>query len=358
MTIEGWIESRWRGDRISWEELWFNMAHLVAMRARCDRDRVGAVIVTEDNVLQSTGYNGPPAGFYVEGWCHEWCPAAISGNRDHCPSVHAEVNALLRTPKPLRPGTVMYVTSTMCLNCAKSVAAAGVCRVVMKVKTAERYRHRDAETTIAFLKECGVEVVVWKEYHTTYSRIFVDIYGMGPHTCYFCEETMMVIETVHHIDHDHSNDDPVNLAAAHECCHMAYHKTNKIYRRAPHQKRLSPRLSVTRRWERVKPLISCRTCGLKTTPGWLRRHADSTGHDGTAYDEWRTEDERRRVALRTCDRCGHIFDQGRQLALHRYWSDRTGRCKAQDNGTRADVEMTEPRTDRPETELNRTETTS
>jgi dCMP deaminase len=319
MTMEGWIQSRWRDDRISWDELWFNMAHLVAMRAKCSRDRVGTVVVSADNVLLSTGYNGAPAGFYTEGWCNEWCPAAISGDREHCPSVHSEVNALLRTPKPLANGTTMYITSASCLNCAKFIAASGVQRVIMRVKQSDY--HRDPDTSIAFLKECGVEVVVWKEYHTKYSRIFVDAYGMGPHACHFCHEMMTFVETVHHIDHDHSNDDPTNLAASHQGCHLTYHNSNKINEVV--QSTVSSR-SVVKTIVRVKPLIVCPTCGLKTTPGWLKRHVETTGHDRSTYDTWRTEDE---VKQRTCDQCSRVFLSMTACKSHVTWSRRTGACE-------------------------------
>lgn len=64
-----------------------------------------------------------------------------------------------------------------------------------------------------------------------YRRVFVAAHGPWPHSCFFCGEPVSgrtipfdsAAAVVHHLDGDHSNDDPANLAAAHRRCHSAYH---------------------------------------------------------------------------------------------------------------------------------------
>ena len=50
-----------RRRRMSWDEYFMRMAHLVAKRSTCLRRQVGAVLVKDNRVL-ATGYNGAPKG--------------------------------------------------------------------------------------------------------------------------------------------------------------------------------------------------------------------------------------------------------------------------------------------------------
>jgi len=54
------------------------------------------------------------------------------------------------------------------------------------------------------------------------------IVGPGPHACFFCKKMIAGRYVVHHVDGDHLNDSPGNLAAAHSRCHNSHHmKGNK-----------------------------------------------------------------------------------------------------------------------------------
>lgn len=64
--------------------------------------------------------------------------------------------------------------------------------------------------------------------------IFIVANGLGPWPCYFCPELVYYDEednklkfNVHHIDHNHDNDDPANLAASHHSCHGKYHRQHQ-----------------------------------------------------------------------------------------------------------------------------------
>ena len=45
--------------------------------------------------------------------------------------------------------------------------------------------------------------------------------------CFFCGESLLEADvlkiTVHHINGNHEDDRPENLALSHECCHRGYH---------------------------------------------------------------------------------------------------------------------------------------
>jgi len=112
--------------RASWDQYFMNIATEVATRSTCARKHVGAVIVRDKTIL-STGYNGS-----VRGLPH--CDDGDHMMEDgHCVrTIHAEVNAIIQSAKN---GTrvdqaSIYVTASPCWSCFKSIANAGLVRVV------------------------------------------------------------------------------------------------------------------------------------------------------------------------------------------------------------------------------------
>ena len=147
--------------RTSWDETWLATATVVAGRSKCDTRQVGAVLVSEDNGYLVVGYNGPPAGYPAEGTCNNWCPRRQAGqckDRDYldCPSVHAELNALLRADRSLLTGGTAYITTAPCYNCAKALANSGLKRVVYP-RTPEK-KHRSPAASLELLEASGLEV--------------------------------------------------------------------------------------------------------------------------------------------------------------------------------------------------------
>lgn len=153
--------------RPNWDETWMAVAESMAARSRCVNRQVGAVIVTDENRPMAVGYNGPPANWSgaTSGTdCSEFCPrgGAIAGERttsySNCVSVHAEANALLFADRRDYAGGTMYVTNPCCWDCAKLVANSGVDTLV--VKLSERDAHYDNDTSLNFIRSCGIIVKV------------------------------------------------------------------------------------------------------------------------------------------------------------------------------------------------------
>lgn len=167
-----WKQMRDDDDRPTWDETYMMFANHVAQRSRCSRDQVGCVIVTADNRVAAACYNGPPpratetGAVPTTGQCINWCPrarAVASGEPGHagyadCFSNHAESNAIARANWTDIAGGTAYVTSTLCIACAKNIASAGLSRVVFRV---DPLRPRDVDTTTQFLRDLGgLEVTV------------------------------------------------------------------------------------------------------------------------------------------------------------------------------------------------------
>lgn len=158
--------------RPTWDDTWLMMARIIGHRSRCDRRRVGAIIVGVRNEIEASSYNGPPAGWRDEFFliedslqgCLLWCERAqhaadaliLPGTYHTCPSLHAEANALLRADRTKIEGGTIYVSSAVCHDCAKLVANSGLARVVMDVLPGDA--HRDPAGVEAYLRTCGLLV--------------------------------------------------------------------------------------------------------------------------------------------------------------------------------------------------------
>ena len=150
--------------RPDWDATWIAVAKTIAQRSLCTRDKVGAVVVSKTNRLLETGYNSPPAGFqHDELPCTQWCVRAQGGPLDKdyssCPSLHAEANALLRGDRAAREGGMIYVTSHVCMGCAKSIANSGLIGVYIDSSISDPV-WRSPKAVYEYLDKCGITVYV------------------------------------------------------------------------------------------------------------------------------------------------------------------------------------------------------
>ena len=81
-----------RADYISWDEYFMGVAKLAAHRSKDPSTQVGACIVSPENIIISTGYNGMPKGCDDDAF-----PWEREGADTKYPYVvHAELNAILK----------------------------------------------------------------------------------------------------------------------------------------------------------------------------------------------------------------------------------------------------------------------
>lgn len=120
--------------RPPWEDYFMQIAFLVAKRSTCLRRQVGAVIVKDRHIL-TTGYNGPPTGFWhcdEQGGCPRMLNAIPSGQgHDTCWALHAEQNAIIQAAYHgvcIRDAT-LFCTNQPCNICAKMIINAGIVQV-------------------------------------------------------------------------------------------------------------------------------------------------------------------------------------------------------------------------------------
>lgn len=142
------------------------VADAISRRSRCSRAQIGAVVVSKDQRISSTGYNGPASLFPTEDECMAWCPRAqgltvLDNTYDSCPSIHAEANALLYVDRSRVEGGTIYITDAACYQCAKLISNSGITRVVMRIGT--RAAHRLPDATVEYFKKCNIDVVITED---------------------------------------------------------------------------------------------------------------------------------------------------------------------------------------------------
>lgn len=98
-----------------------NIAEAVSLGSKCNRLKVGAVIVNPQNRIVSTGYNGTPMGTTNDCEDSSTYPYVL----------HAELNAILFAKQDL-VGCTLYCTHSCCLHCAACIVQSGITTVVFK----------------------------------------------------------------------------------------------------------------------------------------------------------------------------------------------------------------------------------
>lgn len=132
--------------RISKDRMYMNMARELSQRSSCERLKVGALIVKDEQII-SEGYNGTPWGWHTND-----CEDGDGNTKDIVP--HAEKNAITKLAKtggPGAEGATLYCTHSCCFQCAIMIYQTGIDRFVY----AKPYRK---DRGLEFLRKGGVEV--------------------------------------------------------------------------------------------------------------------------------------------------------------------------------------------------------
>jgi dCMP deaminase len=150
---------------ITWNEYFFGIAEVVALKSKDSNSKVGAVIVSADNLILSTGFNDMARGVYDD--------EDLLQDRDEklkwiC---HAETNAIINA---VRVGVSLknchlYVTKFPCLACCNAIVQAGIVEIFTQDDSYWKRDPSDKEHTrkANLLKQAGVKVNA--PFHPDYS---------------------------------------------------------------------------------------------------------------------------------------------------------------------------------------------
>lgn len=133
-------------ERITWKELFYQIALLSSRRSEDPHTKVGAVIVKDEHVL-GIGYNGVPRNFKGK---FDW---HTSEKYDYV--IHAEMNAIANATNigANITNSEIYLTLSPCHDCMKLI----VQHQIKKVYFTNRYK--DFELSLKIATECGIKMV-------------------------------------------------------------------------------------------------------------------------------------------------------------------------------------------------------
>ncbi len=155
------IQEMLKGPRPTWDKYFSMMALVVASRSTCVRRKVGCVLVSEENRVIGTGYNGVARG--LDHCIDHPCPGANASSGqdlDGCEAIHAEVNALINCSDPFEIRYV-FVTASPCISCTKLLMNTP-CRKLFYI---EKYTNDGEDLWIRSLSTDGIFAnrIPWKE---------------------------------------------------------------------------------------------------------------------------------------------------------------------------------------------------
>ena len=144
-----------RKSYLNWDEYFMGIAKLTAGRSKDPSTQVGACIVSSDNRVLSTGYNGAPNGFNDDSfpWGRDGHPLETK----YMFVCHAEANAIdnFRGYKKEFEGARIYVDLFPCNECAKKIIQSGIKEVIY---LSDKYADSDSTKASKLLFDtCGVK---------------------------------------------------------------------------------------------------------------------------------------------------------------------------------------------------------
>ena len=155
-----------RKDYISWDEYFMGVAKLAARRSKDPSTQVGACIVSPENIIISTGYNGMPKGCSDDEF-----PWEREGADTKYPYVvHAELNAILNANGRNLQGSRLYVVLFPCNECAKAIIQSGIREICY---LSDKYA--DTPTTKASKRMLDAAGVKYTRLQAATRRITIDL---------------------------------------------------------------------------------------------------------------------------------------------------------------------------------------
>jgi len=111
--------------RPSWDQYYLTLTYVIAQRSFDPSTKCGCIIVSKENKVLSTGYNGP-----IKGSIDSEIP--LTRPEKYCHMIHAEENALLAYNGSLQDiiGSTAYVTGRPCHRCLRDLIQKGITTII------------------------------------------------------------------------------------------------------------------------------------------------------------------------------------------------------------------------------------
>lgn len=147
---------------MEWNEYFAQITLLVASKSEDQSTKCGSIIVSPDNTIISTGYNGFPRGI-------KDTPERQERPIKYKYFEHGERNCIYNAAREgaRTKGCTMYITGVPCADCARAIIQSGIIKVVMLdgPHRTEEFKARWKESTdftLALFEEVGMEMEFYK----------------------------------------------------------------------------------------------------------------------------------------------------------------------------------------------------
>lgn len=141
-----------------WDIKFIEEARLIAERSKDTNRKNGAVIVNDDNIVVSAGYNGFPMG------CDDDVASRYEAPAKYFYTEHAERNALFLAARRgvATKGCRMYMTMFPCADCARGIIQSGVTKIIAPTPDVDHHKWGEHfKVALVMLEEAKVEVELY-----------------------------------------------------------------------------------------------------------------------------------------------------------------------------------------------------
>lgn len=116
---------------MNWDEYYINICHSIKLKSKDPKKKVGSCLVSNNNRILSTGYNGLKEGADDN---IDW------NNRKlvHSLIIHSEMNTILYSSSNYKDA-VLYSTLSPCSECIKLIACSNIKKIIFD----EKYKDYD-----------------------------------------------------------------------------------------------------------------------------------------------------------------------------------------------------------------------
>lgn len=146
---------------VDWDECFMRMAHVISWRSKDPNTQVGAVVVSNDNIVIGLGYNGFPRHSNDKDF--PWDREGDFLETKYPYVVHAEENAVYNSNANTRDSRI-YCLLFPCNECAKTIIQSGIKEVVF-----EYDKYPDDEIFIAAKKLFDSAGVKYRQYQSAWA---------------------------------------------------------------------------------------------------------------------------------------------------------------------------------------------
>jgi len=138
----------------SWDEYYLTIAYVVAQRSIDPSSKCGCVIVSKDNRILSTGYNGP-----IKHSKDSKIP--LERPKKYYHMLHAEENALLAyngSYQDIEKATA-YVTGRPCHKCLRMLLQKGITKIIHSINNTKVVDKDDIEAQELMLADRDIVII-------------------------------------------------------------------------------------------------------------------------------------------------------------------------------------------------------